>query len=234
MKRILMIPCLVLVMLSGGVNALGQDTESKAPSLSSASDSIDYFLGINMGYSLQGNPYVRNRDLVTEGFIHAVEGSASWDANTSRAILMELLTAMQAKTSPAENAGSSENLSKGRAFLEENGKREGVITTSSGLQYEAITLGTGLRPTASSTVEVHYEGKLIDGTVFDSSYERGESISFPLNRVIRGWTEGVQLMQVGSVYRFFIPSELAYGTRATGSIPSNSVLIFKIELLGIQ
>jgi FKBP-type peptidyl-prolyl cis-trans isomerase FkpA len=234
MKKILMIPCLALWILSGSLTVQGQDTVHKIPSLSSSSDSIDYFLGVNMGYSLEGNPYVRNRDLVTEGFIHALEGSASWDATSSRAILMELLTAMQATTSPAENAGSTENLSQGRAFLEENGKREGVITTSSGLQYEAIAQGTGPRPSASSTVEVHYEGTLIDGTVFDSSYKRGESISFPLNRVIRGWTEGVQLMQVGSVYRFFIPSELAYGTRATGSIPSNSVLIFKIELLGIQ
>jgi len=133
------------------------------------------------------------------------------------------------------NAGSgTENLEKGKAFLAENGQREGIVITESGLQYEVITLGSGPKPEASSTVEVHYEGTLIDGTVFDSSYERGESISFPLNRVIAGWTEGVQLMPVGSTYKFYIPSELAYGGRNTGSIPAHSTLIFKIELLGIE
>ena len=234
MSRILITPCLLAVMLTGAVNAMAQDSLHIEPPLPSASDSIDYFFGINMGYSLESNPYIKDQNLVLEGFIHALEGKASLDANKSKAILMELLTAIAGNSAPQQSAGSSENLAKGRAFLEENGKREGVITTSSGLQYEVISQGTGPKPTASSTVEVHYEGRLIDGTVFDSSYKRGETISFPLNRVIKGWTEGVQLMKVGSVYRFFIPSELAYGTRTTGSMPSSSVLIFKIELLGIE
>jgi FKBP-type peptidyl-prolyl cis-trans isomerase FkpA len=234
MGRNLIILGLLAVMLTGAVNSMAQDSLRIQAPLGSATDSMDYFFGLNMGYSLEGNPYIHDRDLVIAGFIHALEGKASWDANTSQAILRELLTKTATKSAPQQGAGSIENLAKGKAFLTENGKREGVISTSSGLQYEIITQGTGAKPTASSTVEVHYEGTLIDGTDFDSSYKRGESISFPLNRVISGWTEGVQLMQVGSVYRFFIPSELAYGARNTGSIPSNSVLIFKIELLGIQ
>ena len=225
---------LISLSLVAGVTLMAQDTLSVQPTLQSASDSMDYFFGINMGYSVEGNPYIKNQDLVIAGFIQALEGTVAWDANSSKTILMELLTAMAAQSAPSPSAGSAENLNKGKAFLMENGKREGVISTASGLQYEIVTQGTGPSPTASSTVEVHYEGKLIDGTEFDSSYKRGESISFPLNRVIKGWTEGVQLMQVGSVYKFFIPSELAYGSQNKGSIPSNSVLIFKIELLGIQ
>ncbi len=124
---------------------------------------------------------------------------------------------------------------KGSAFLAENAKKEGVISTASGLQYQVLQQGSGDRqPTATDTVRVHYHGTLIDGTVFDSSVERGETISFPLNRVIPGWTEGVQLMKVGDKFRFFIPSNLAYGTRKAGKIPPGSVLIFDVELFEIQ
>jgi len=225
---------LTFCLLLGTMRVIAQDSLSIQAKLQSASDSIDYFYGINMAYSLESNPYIKNRDLVTEGFIHALEGKAEVDADASMEILRELLKDMTAKAVPQQSAGSAAYLARGRTYLQENGKREGVISTSSGLQYEIITQGTGPTPIASSTVKVHYEGTLIDGTEFDSSYKRGESISFPLNRVIKGWTEGVQLMQVGSIYRFFIPSELAYGSQNKGSIPANSVLIFKIELLGIQ
>ncbi len=127
------------------------------------------------------------------------------------------------------------NQEKGSAFLAENAKKDGVISTASGLQYQVLQQGSGDRqPTATDTVRVHYHGTLIDGTVFDSSVERGETISFPLNRVIPGWTEGVQLMKVGDKFRFFIPSNLAYGTRKAGKIPPGSVLIFDVELFEIQ
>jgi len=126
-------------------------------------------------------------------------------------------------------------LAKGEKFLEDNAKNEGVIVTASGLQYKVITAGTGKSPAATDTVEVHYEGTLIDGTVFDSSYRRGQSIEFPLNRVIAGWTEGVQLMQEGAKYRFFIPSKLAYGTRGAGrDIGPNQALIFDVELIKVR
>jgi FKBP-type peptidyl-prolyl cis-trans isomerase len=120
-------------------------------------------------------------------------------------------------------------------YLEDNAKKDGVKVTASGLQYRVIQQGDGSRPAdGNAEVEVHYEGKLIDGTVFDSSYQRGESISFFLNQVIPGWTEGVQLMPIGSKYEFVIPSELGYGQRGAGGvIPPNATLIFEVELLKI-
>ena len=124
---------------------------------------------------------------------------------------------------------------QGSAFLEQNKTKPGVITTASGLQYEVLQPGTGtVHPKATDTVSVHYHGALIDGTVFDSSVQRGEPISFPLNRVIAGWTEGVPLMVEGEKVRFFIPSNLAYGNRAMGKIPAGSTLIFDVELLKIN
>ena len=124
---------------------------------------------------------------------------------------------------------------EGEKFLAENAKREGVKVTASGLQYEVLEATIGQKPKATDTVRVHYEGTLIDGTVFDSSYKRGESIAFPLNGVIKGWTEGLQLMSVGSKYKFFIPYQLAYGEHGAGaSIPPYAALIFTVELLGIE
>jgi len=123
---------------------------------------------------------------------------------------------------------------EGEAFLSANRNKPGVMTTASGLQYEVIVQGSGEKPEATDVVRVHYEGTLIDGTVFDSSLSRGEPIEFPLDRVIRGWTEGVQLMNVGSTYRFVIPSDLAYGPGgAGGAIPPNATLIFSVELIAI-
>jgi len=127
---------------------------------------------------------------------------------------------------------SADALEEGKKFLEENGRREAVTTTATGLQYEVLQEGNGPQPSGpSSRVTVHYEGKLINGRVFDSSYKRNQPASFGLNQVITGWTEGVQLMKQGSKYRFFIPSQLAYGSRGAGSIPPNSTLIFDVELL---
>lgn len=126
-------------------------------------------------------------------------------------------------------------LEKGQEFLKENAKKEGVKTTASGLQYKVLREGSGKQPKATDTVEVNYEGKLINGTVFDSSYKRGESISFPLNQVIPGWTEGVQLMKEGAKYQFYIPSTLAYGKRgAGGAIGPDETLIFDVELIKVQ
>ena len=124
---------------------------------------------------------------------------------------------------------------EGEKFLAENAKREGVKVTESGLQYEVLVATIGQKPKATDSVRVHYEGTLIDGTVFDSSYKRGESIAFPLNGVIKGWTEGLQRMSVGSKYKFFIPYQLAYGEHGAGaSIPPYAALIFTVELLGIE
>ncbi|NMH65685.1 FKBP-type peptidyl-prolyl cis-trans isomerase [Shewanella salipaludis] len=130
---------------------------------------------------------------------------------------------------------AQENIRLGSEFLAMNKTKSGVIQTPSGLQYLLLQQGGGSEhPKASDTVKVHYHGTLIDGTVFDSSVERGEPIAFPLNRVIKGWTEGLQLMVVGDKMRFFIPSELAYGNRSTGKIEGGSVLVFDVELLDIN
>ncbi len=133
------------------------------------------------------------------------------------------------------NRKSEGQMEASRQFLEENGKRPEVKTTASGLQYEVLKEGEGPRPSGPQTrVTVHYEGKLIDGKVFDSSYKRNQPATFGLNQVISGWTEGVQLMPQGSKYRFYIPSELGYGARGAGSIPPHAALIFDVELLGVS
>ncbi|MBL4607220.1 MAG: FKBP-type peptidyl-prolyl cis-trans isomerase [Pseudomonadales bacterium] len=130
---------------------------------------------------------------------------------------------------------ASENIETGEEFLAKNSQLEGVKTTSSGLQYLVLSEGEGsVHPTAKDHVKVHYHGTLIGGNIFDSSVDRGKPISFGLNRVIKGWTEGLQLMVVGEKTRLFIPSKLGYGNRATGGIPAGSVLIFDVELLGIN
>jgi len=143
---------------------------------------------------------------------------------------MSLFDRLQSKTRETLDA----EIARGRTFLEENKKRPGVTETASGLQYEVITEGAGKKPaSANSRVTTHYTGTTIDGKVFDSSVSRGQPLSFGLNQVIRGWTEGLQLMPVGSKYKFYIPYELAYGERGAGaSIPGGAALIFEVELLG--
>jgi FKBP-type peptidyl-prolyl cis-trans isomerase FklB len=134
-----------------------------------------------------------------------------------------------------KNEKASDNLKAGQLFLEANKQKPGIIALPSGLQYEVIHEGSGIKPLASNKVTCHYHGTLIDGTVFDSSVKRGQPATFPLNMVIKGWTEGLQLMTVGSKWRFFIPPQLAYGERQTGAhIGPNSTLVFEVELLGVS
>jgi FKBP-type peptidyl-prolyl cis-trans isomerase FklB len=139
------------------------------------------------------------------------------------------------KLSQMKNEKSAANLKTGQDFLEVNKQKPGITTLPSGLQYEVISEGSGIKPSASNKVTCHYHGTLLDGTVFDSSVKRGQPASFPLNMVIKGWTEGLQLMSVGSKWRFFIPPQLAYGERqVSAEIGPNSTLIFEVELLGVN
>jgi FKBP-type peptidyl-prolyl cis-trans isomerase FklB len=149
--------------------------------------------------------------------------------------LVDLKRKIVADEQAAQKKASDENLAAGRAFLEENSKKEGVKTLPSGLQYRVIKEGTGAIPSATDTVTVHYRGTLIDGTEFDSSYSREEPATFQANRVIDGWKEALQLMKAGGKWQLFIPAELAYGARSVGDkIKSNSTLIFEVELLSVQ
>ncbi|GLX86991.1 peptidyl-prolyl cis-trans isomerase [Thalassotalea loyana] len=150
-------------------------------------------------------------------------------------ILIVALMVFMFQRASKNKAVAQENKEIGEAFLQQNKQQEGVVETESGLQYLVLNKGDGeQKPTATSTVEVHYHGTLIDGTVFDSSVDRGESISFGLNQVIAGWTEGLQTMSVGDKTRFFIPARLAYGDRGVGKISAGSTLIFDVELIAIK
>lgn len=158
-----------------------------------------------------------------------VIGSALWFV-----LLVSTGGCSQSASEPETMTPAQEALKRGRDFLSENGRREGVTTTPSGLQYEVVTLGTGEMPTANNTVTVHYEGTLIDGQVFDSSVARGVPATFPLGGVIPGWTEGLQLMPTGSKFKFYLPTELAYGADGIGPIGPNEVLIFTVELISFD
>jgi FKBP-type peptidyl-prolyl cis-trans isomerase FkpA len=197
-------------------------------------DSLNYFLGLNWGYSLEEAPWEPDADLLASGLLQVLTDTSSFDPMTAQNIFRDLSMALSEVEQKKAEEGSFQTLEDGVAFLEENGRKENVITTESGLQYEVVTLGDGPMPIETSNVTVLYEGTLLDGTIFDGNFDSGEPISFDLNRVIPGWTEGLQLMPVGSTYMFYLPSNLAYGSSASGPIPANSTLIFKVELLEIK
>ncbi|MBO5552909.1 MAG: FKBP-type peptidyl-prolyl cis-trans isomerase [Paludibacteraceae bacterium] len=193
-------------------------------------DKISYALGLSMGQNLasSGVESLNYQDLAAgiEDVLTKQQPKISYQE--AQQVLNSFFQELEQKIAGTAKA-------EGEKFLAENAKREGVKVTASGLQYEILEPSLGQKPKATDTVRVHYEGTLIDGTVFDSSYKRGESITFPLNGVIKGWTEGLQLMSIGSKYKFFIPYQLAYGERGAGaSIPPYAALIFTVELLGIE
>jgi FKBP-type peptidyl-prolyl cis-trans isomerase FklB len=192
---------------------------------------VSYGVALNMGANLarQGLEIDLGSFVVglQDGLANLKPRVSEADLKAAFETIQERLEAVQAERA-AKQAGVSQ------AFLEENKKRDGVVVTKSGLQYEILRAGEGAKPGKDQTVEVHYHGTLTDGTVFDSSVQRGETVSFPVTGVIAGWVEALQLMQVGAKWRLFIPSRLAYGERGQGPIPPGSTLIFEVELVSIQ
>lgn len=198
-------------------------------------EKLSYSLGIILGERIQNDFGDLDPNFVLEGLKDSKDPN-SWklDRPAINQAVQDAQTRIRAQQEQQVEAMAEANLKSGEAFLAENAKKDGVTVTASGLQYRVITEGAGDAPKATDTVKVHYEGRLISGDVFDSSIARGEPVSFPLNGVIPGWTEGVQLMKVGSKFEFTIPSALAYGPSGTGPIPPNSVLVFDVELLEIN
>jgi FKBP-type peptidyl-prolyl cis-trans isomerase FklB len=206
-----------------------------AVALQTTQDQASYAVGLNIARSLKSDGFAVNVDALIQGLRDAFAGTPPRLTDEQcQAALKVVQQELMAKQEDQRKVAGSQNRQEGQAFLAANGKKEGVTTLPSGLQYKVIKSGTGPTPKLTDTVRTHYHGTLIDGTVFDSSVKRGEPISFPVGGVIRGWTEALQLMKVGDKWQLFIPSELAYGPQGAGGvIGPDSVLIFEIELLGI-
>ncbi len=237
-------PTLVALALVAvaGCNETAVEAEPKAPVLDTEVQKQAYGLGASIGLYMQRNlaehdklGLTLDKELIIRGFVDSMAGKAVIEKEEIQALLTNLDKTMKEKQQAAVVAASEASLAEGAKFLEANAKKEGVQVTASGIQYVVLTAGEGDKPVATDTVKVHYKGTFLNGETFDSSYERDEPAVFPLNRVIKGWTEGLQLMPVGAKYKFTIPSDLAYGPNGNPPrIPGNSVLEFEVELLEIQ
>jgi len=217
-----------LICLCAGLVACDSRRGSNALAEENFSKDASYALGMNLGSSLKADEVYLNMDEFMKGMIDALKGAETRFTNDEAGMIVH--QTFMALMEEREAASMQEGID----FLEENSKKPGIFITESGLQYEIITEGSGPKPVAENMVRVHYEGALTDGTVFDSSYMRDEPIEFPLMAVIPGWSEGVQLMNVGSKYRLYIPSDIGYGPQgAPPMIPPYATLVFEVELLDI-
>jgi FKBP-type peptidyl-prolyl cis-trans isomerase len=204
--------------------------------LTTQKDKFSYALGMNLGTNLHKQSVPVDPNILLRGLKDALAGGkTALTEEQARAALMEVQNEMRKKQQAEMQAAGEANKKEGDAFLAANKAKEGVVTLPSGLQYKILTQGTGPKPTATDSVVCNYRGTLINGTEFDSSYKRGEPATFPVSGVIKGWTEALQLMPVGSKWQLFVPSDLAYGERSPGpEIAPDSTLIFEVELLSIQ
>lgn len=215
-----------------------------APALKDQKDKVSYSIGMDIGRNIKRQNLELNVDALAAGIRDAIGGGkTALTDDEAREVMNAYRTEMQAKQQSMAKEQGDKNKKEGETFLAENLKKEGVKThtvklpsgTNAVLQYKVVTAGSGPKPSTNDTVITHYRGTLIDGTEFDSSYKRGEPATFPVTGVIKGWTEALLLMPVGSKWQLFIPSELAYGERGAGrQIGPNATLIFDIELVGIQ
>ncbi len=224
MKRFII--SFALLSLTGSV--FGQD---KSTPFKDSKDKVSYSIGLNIGLNLKKQNVSINPDTFVLGLKDALAGKPQMTDEQVK----ETMTAFEKEMIDKQKAAGVKNGADGEKFLAENKKKEGVKATASGLQYKVVKEGTGAQPKETDTVIAHYRGTLIDGTEFDSSYKRGQPATFPVSGVIKGWTEALQMMKVGSKYQLFIPASLAYGERAVGpDIGPNSTLIFEVELLDVK
>ncbi len=223
---------LVILAVAASMIASSCNTRSgiTGTKLKSAEDSLAYAIGIANYFYFMSDSLEIDPVLFAKGMIDAENEKNTLDEQTAQGYVM---TYMQKRQADQMKKAYGKNIDEGENFLAENKKREGVRETSSGLQYEVITMGTGDKPGPQDMVKVHYTGMLLDSTKFDSSLDRGEPAQFGVNQVISGWQEGIQLMPVGSKFKFYIPYELGYGEQGTGPIPPYSTLLFEVELLEI-
>lgn len=212
----------------------------KSVTLKTELDSFSYAYGLYTGGGTISSlkQILTDEEFPKDGFIKGVkdglyEKTDIMDPMAAQGFLQSFAMKQQEKMQAKTSLKAETNITDGIKFLETNKTREGVTTTSSGLQYEVLTKGNGIYPVSTDSVTVHYTGTLLDGTVFDSSVERGEPVTFKLDQVIPGWTEGLQLMKEGDKFKFFIPSDIAYGDRGSRTIEPNSTLIFEVELLHV-
>ena len=220
---------------AAGKHNLAAKTSSTV-TLKDKRDKLSYALGMNLGTKLKQDKIDVEANALVQGLKDTLAGSKPlMTEDEARATLMQWQGELQAKQEEKMKQAADSNKKEGETFLAANKTKEGVVTLPSGLQYKIVTEGTGPKPTASDTVVCNYRGTVINGTEFDSSYKRGQPATFPVARVIKGWTEALQLMPVGSKWQLFIPSDLAYGERgAGGDIGPNATLIFEVEVISIQ
>ncbi len=218
------------------LSACSQGQKSRVE-LKNEMDSVSYAIGTDIGNNFKQSKLDSvNIDAIAMGLRDGLDGTSVMTDEVLQEVVQGYMMRKQQQQMAEDQAKGEVNKVEGEKYLAENAKKPGVETTASGLQYEVITMGTGPKPTATDEVKVHYTGRLIDGTEFDSSVSRGEPAVFPVGQVIPGWVEGIQLMPVGSKFKFHIPSDLAYGSGGApgGAIPPNSVLVFDVELLEIM
>lgn len=225
----------LMIALSIGLITF-QGCEQEKTKLTTQKDSVSYSIGMDIGKNLKNQSIEVDPEVLAQGIKDILDSNTTMlNEEQSQAVMMELQKQLMARHEEKINAEKDKNKIEGEAFLAENKKDKEVITLPSGLQYKILKAGTGKKPKADETVTVHYSGTLIDGTEFDSSFKRGEPATFPVTGVIKGWVEALQLMSVGSKWKLFIPSDLAYGERGAGGvIGPNATLIFEIELLLIN
>src|SRR6202162_977010 len=220
-----------IIVVSASLLALPLFGQEKSPQLKDQKDKVSYSIGMNIGFNLSKQKVDINPDILAAGIKDALAGKPQLTQDQVKDVMAQFEKDMEQK----QKASGEKNKADGAKFLEENKKKPGVKATASGLQYKVEKEGTGPQPKATDMVTVKYRGTLIDGTEFDSSYRRGHPATFPLTGVIKGWTEGLQLMKPGSKYQFFVPSNLAYGERSVGpDIAANATLVFEVELLEVK